>query len=39
MPNEIAIEAMIKGLRLEPTTQYFFKETTTDLGETSSEDG
>jgi hypothetical protein len=23
MPNEIVIEAMIKGLRLGPTTQYF----------------
>jgi hypothetical protein len=23
MPNEIIIEAMIKGLRLGPTTQYF----------------
>jgi hypothetical protein len=23
VPNEIVIEAMIKGLRPEPTTQYF----------------
>jgi hypothetical protein len=23
VPNQIVIEAMIKGLRLEPTTQYF----------------
>jgi hypothetical protein len=25
MPNEIIIEAMIKGLRLGPTAQYFAK--------------
>jgi hypothetical protein len=39
MPNENVIEAMIKGLHLEPTTQYFFQEAPTNLGEASTEDG
>jgi uncharacterized protein Usg len=39
VPNEIVIEAMIKGLQPGPTTQYFCKEATTDLGKTPSEDG
>jgi hypothetical protein len=33
MPNEIVIEAMIKGLRLGPTAQYFV------IGEAASENG
>jgi hypothetical protein len=38
VPNEIVIEAMIKGLRPGPTAQYFARKPS-DLGETASEDG
>jgi hypothetical protein len=39
MPNDIVIEAMIKGLRPGPTTQYFGKEASTNSGEASPKDG
>jgi hypothetical protein len=38
VPNEIVIEAMIKGLRLGPTTQYFARKPP-DSGEAASENG
>jgi hypothetical protein len=39
VPNEIVIEAMIKGLRPGPTAQYFARKPPTNLGEASSKDG
>jgi hypothetical protein len=39
VPNEIVIEAMIKGLRPGPTAQYFTRKPPIDSGEAASEDG
>jgi hypothetical protein len=39
VPNEIVIEAMIKGLRPRPTAQYFTRKPPIDSGEAASEDG
>jgi hypothetical protein len=39
VPNEIVVEAMIKGLCLEPTAQYFARKPPQTLGEAASEDG
>jgi hypothetical protein len=39
VPNEIVIEAMIKGLRPGPTAQYFSRKPPTDFGEAASENG
>jgi hypothetical protein len=39
VPNEIVIEAMIKGLRPGPTAQYFARKPPKDSGEATSEDG
>jgi hypothetical protein len=39
MPNEIVIDAMIKGLRPGPMAQYFARKPPTNPGEASSEDG
>jgi hypothetical protein len=38
VPNEIVIEAMIKGLRPGPTAQYFARKPP-DSGEVASENG
>jgi hypothetical protein len=38
VPNEIVIEAMIKGLRPGPTAQYFARKPP-DFGEAASKDG
>jgi hypothetical protein len=39
VPNEIVIEAMIKGLWLGPIAQYFARKPPTNPGEASTEDG
>jgi hypothetical protein len=39
VPNEIVIEAMIKGLRPGSTAQYFAKKSPQNPGEAPSEDG
>ena len=39
VPNEIVIEAMIKGLQLGPSVQYFARKPPQDLGKIASEDG
>jgi hypothetical protein len=39
VPNEIVIEAMIKGLRPGPTVQYFARKPPPTLEKTSLEDG
>jgi hypothetical protein len=39
VPNEIVIEAIIKGLRPGPTSQYFARKPPQNLGEASLEDG
>jgi hypothetical protein len=39
VPNEIVIEAMIKGLRPGPIVQNFVRKPPTNPGEASTEDG